>query len=260
MASNLHIFGGLLGGIGVGLEKQAIMNREAALEQLRQQNYAQARADRQAERQEDRQWQKEDVETANTMKVGLMSYAAKIAKEQGETDQAYKERLERIKAEEDRRTEGVKAANAQALARLNSVLNTREDAASQRLKKELEDGQAKVVGTNPEGFIITQKGNTLFTTTVKMQTKGQSSGDEIDALFDEKPTPAPAPAKRPTLTARKPAEPSRGQALQAAVQNMMASGQLDPGTAVGEKLVAPAGALAASAVTLTWNGKRWVPD
>lgn len=274
MASNLHIWGGLLQGVGVGMEKTAIMHREAALEALRREERKEMVQMRQMERMEDRQWKKEDDKADLENKVGLLSLAQEYKREENETEQAYQERLLGIKsrlereeikvrAGEDRITAQQQAALDTQRDRVKADLDRRNDASSKRLAKELDSGDTEVVGANDDGYIILRrKGDSALITTNTKLRAGAKGADDIGGLLGETaPEPKPTPKARPTLTARpKAADPSRPQALAASIAQLQQSGQLGPGTVVGEKVTAPAGALAATSVTLTWNGKRWVPD
>lgn len=284
MARSGMVFGGLLAGLGQGITMQAAQLREDALLKLR------------------RQWQQEDAATAEDNqiaqetreeeravrtderrgtdlggRVGLLELAQRYKREEGETEQAYRERLEEIRQgntlEQIERRGGIESRQIEQrgkvderLARVRSDLDLRNDAASQRLAREIDRNEVEVVGVSPEGFIIVRDDNRgLVTTTVKMASStldgGEGQGGLIGAARARREG-SQAPAARPAAPApsqsESAADPTPKQAVERTVAQMVASGQLAPGTRVGETVTAPAGALAPGPVTVTWDGTRWV--
>lgn len=271
------ITAGLLSGLGKGLTEQSAQMREDALIKLKRQYQLEDNATAQQDviakenRAEDR-----DVRTfqrEGQLKVGLLGLAQQYKQQEGETEQAYKERLLRIKGTIDSgqitQKGQIDLANDKALAVLKASLDKSNDAASQLLKQQIDRGETTVAGRTPDGFIIVKRGDgTLITTRTKMAAPGKSEGDDtsIEDIINKReggaaPASAPAPARaaRPAEEALPPEKSPVGvRQIQASVNTMMRNNQLGPGKQVGDTITVPAGALAATSLTLSWDGKRWV--
>lgn len=261
---------GLLTGLGNGLVQQSQQMREDALLKLRRQYQLedQATAEQQAIAKEDRT-AKRDAENDTRdylSKASLLGMAQEFQQKEGETKQQYAERLLRLRGEIessqitqrgkiDKEIEGVKFSNEKALASLKAGLDRQNDAASQRLKRDLERGVAKVVGRTPEGNIIVQRGDTgLITTNVKMAAPGSGGGDSFsieDAVNGGKPAAPAAVTARPAAAPAKAEPKATLRQLQNSVDAMLSTGSIPEGQQVGQTLTAPDGTV------LTWDGKRW---
>ena len=146
MAGGGFIVGGLLSGLGKGLEVQAAQNREDALERLRA-----ARQIDTENRGEVRQIAKEDRDEVRTIasderaygaKKSLLETAGEIKQRENETDFDYKVRLEKIRQQGDQTLETLKAKNEASLAAFRSKLDTSRDAASIKLKADIDRAEA----------------------------------------------------------------------------------------------------------------------
>lgn len=270
------ILGGLLSGIGRGIENNAIANREAALEALRRQDrkdeIAQQRSDRTTERQQDRDWQIEDQKSAEKLKTGLLALQHEYDMTELEVRQKFS--LDEIAARgnQDRQTASHKGAiDAQLQA-----YKADDDKELENLRTANENEQVHSTDIAEDGSLVV-----LFKDGRKVRLKqkmdrGGSSGDDTDTgtiaqarqrregTLTAKPR-APAKPEAKTLpnasTRDAPANlnsPAAKKAIEASAAQFVRQGSLGPGTQVGEKVTAPAGALAPEPVTLQWNGQRWI--
>lgn len=206
---------GAIGGLGAGITNRAAQRREEALSRQKREEVL---ADREVAFEREDAKDEKDAE----LKVGLLTLANQYKREEGETEFNYKVRLAGIQADleskqigqravEERKTAGYKAVLDKDVAGYTSSLRTSEDRESKDHAASIARGEAKVVGTTPEGFIVLQKGNTLITTRTKSVGKsggGESGGSEVAALVEArknggvtpaattpKPAAAPAPKK-----------------------------------------------------------------
>lgn len=187
MGGSGMILGGLLGGIGKGMEITALQAREDAMEALREQRrIAQEGREEQTligreGRLEDRVIRQEgraDVREENkdkreyTMKSGLLALSQQYKMQENETEFQYKTRLEKIKQQGD--------AN---LARLKSGLDRSNDAASIKLKAALDDGQVDSTEVDAAGNIVIlyKNGKTEVTAIKAKPTAAEIKAEDEDA-------------------------------------------------------------------------------
>lgn len=257
------IVGGLLAGLGRGLEMQAAQMREDALLKLREKMVidAENRAEERTIAGEQRRG--EDLPG----RVGLLGLAQEYKRLEGETEQQYKERLLTIqhgneleeigaRGEQDRVTQGVKFENDKQLERLRSSLDISEDAASQRLAQEIDANEVKSIEAADDGsmLVVYNDGRTVRMRNVKLRDNG-GEGEETGGLI------AGAQARRNGVAAASPPPAAAAtstkptaQQLQNSVDAMLHSGSIPRGQATGQKLTSPDG------TELTWNGARWIVD
>lgn len=187
MAGSGMIIGGLLGGIGKGMEMTALQAREDALEKLRQQRKIEdegrqeqtligreGRLEDRVIRQEGRAETRDIAKDKRdyTVKTGLLALSQQYKMQENETEQQYKERLERIKQAGD--------AN---LARLKAGLDRSNDAASIKLKAALDNGQVDSTEVDEDGnLVILYKNGKTETTAIKAKpTAAEIKAEEEDA-------------------------------------------------------------------------------
>ena len=169
MAGGNFILGGLLSGIGRGMEQDFLARRQDALEKLRRQDVidAEDRREQSTIRAESRADQRKIASDARDYEndVNKLREAGKI-KSQDRADQfGYDVKLTKIKANEDRSTAGFKAKLEQDLATMKAKLDQENDAASQRLKAQLDSGDIKdrVTDANGRVILITNDGQMITT-------------------------------------------------------------------------------------------------
>lgn len=193
------VWGGLLQGLGGGLAAmgQADLEerRRIALESLRHSNALnEAQADavlkndlnaKQVERQLSADIVRDGVRTNNDIK------------------------LEGVKAASARDLENLRTRNDKDLARLKATLDADNDAASQRLKAELETGQVDDVRVAQDGsYVVFKKNGQVLKTNIKAAqrevtgagkgSKGLLGDLDVENSDETKPsTPAPAPKPKP---------------------------------------------------------------
>ncbi len=136
MGTGGYILGGLLQGLGKGQELTYLEARDKARDALKRQDTLDAEG-----RAEQRDIRKDDRATA--AKSDLLGVASRFKREENETEFAYKERMERIKAEEDRKTAGFKGSIDERLLGVKASLDRESDAASQELKAKLAEADRK---------------------------------------------------------------------------------------------------------------------
>lgn len=264
------LLGGLLSGLGAGLQQEAAQRREDALIALRRQfqQEDQATAQTQTIAAEERA-EERDVRTDKRRgtdlsgRTSLLRTAGEIKQRENESDQQFKERMAREQFEREKEKLGIQASNARELAVLQNSLGMSRDAADRSLAAEIERGKAKVIGVDPDGYIIVQRGDVgLITTRTKMDKSAGGGGSVLDQVRGGTPTPTPArtPARAatPAISAMGTGTAPGKAALQASLDLMLRNGQLGPGSP-GETVTAPAGALAPTPVVIEWDGERWVP-
>lgn len=285
MARSGLLFGGALAGLGQGLSMHAAQLREDALERLRNQRQieAEGRANTRLIDAETRGEEREvraDARRGTDLpgKTGLLNLQAKQDRLAARQEQGYKmeqlgvtqqNELERIEArtEGDIRVEGVKFENDKQLKRLQSNLDTARDAAAQRLSQEINSGEVQSVEAADDGsmLVVYNDGRTVRMTNVKLRDSGSGDdegGGTIAAAQDRRgggtPTPTPAPAQRTQTPPEKTQQGARQ--IQSGVDQLLSSGQLQPGQGNGQTATIPAGMIAATPVTVTWDSraKRWV--
>lgn len=157
-AGTARIIGGLLGGLGKGMEMTAMQAREDALEKLREQRRidGEARGEQRLIGQEDRQEgrvirqegraEERDVRSDQrdyTVKTGLLALAQDYKKAENETEFEYKVRLENIQAR-----------NAANLAGVKASLDDRNDAKSQSRAAAIQSGEVSSVETSADGNMV----------------------------------------------------------------------------------------------------------
>lgn len=272
-----YLLAGLLTGAGKGLTELAAQRREDALLKLKRQYQqediaaeeqrtiaSEGRADARAQAKEVR----DEAADARTFdreyggKTGLLQLAQQYKREEGETEFQYKVRLERIRADEDRKTEGVKAGNAEKLARINSQLDRAEDRESQLLKQQIARGEREVVGADENGNIIVMTGDgTLITTKTKLREK-KSGGDDDEG----EGTIAGARAARgqgPARAASSPAKPAKAPVVDVAQKDIEALWSMletVPAPAAGGATVRTVTGPGGKKVQIKWTGQRWQPE
>lgn len=180
MAGGGFILGGLLQGVGRGMEQNFLARREEALQRLRQQQTLEAedRADKRTmaseARAEDRDIRKETrTEEAYGRKQGIdfqndvqkLKVAGDIKSQDRKEQFGYDVQLTSIKAGEDRKTASFRAKLDQDLATMKAELDRNNDADSQRLRAELDGGNIKdrVTDANGRVILIRQDGQMVTT-------------------------------------------------------------------------------------------------
>lgn len=211
MGGSGMIIGGLLGGLGKGLEMTALQAREDSLEKLRQQRVIEGeqrdeqtligREGRLEKRVMAQEGRAEERDTRSdqrdyVVKTGLLALSQQYKMQENETEFQYKTRLEKIKQQGD-----------ETLARLKSGLDRSNDAASIKLRASLEAGQVDSTEVDEAGnIVILYKNGKTETTAIKAkptatELKVEREEDE-DAARDARragrgKTPATKPAKEP---------------------------------------------------------------
>lgn len=260
------IVGGLLAGLGRGLEMNAAQIREDALLKLREQMVIDAESRQEQRTIEGEQRRGEDL----VGKAGLLSLTSDLRQGEENLQQGNRERLLEIKhgqdleqirarGSEDRATQEVKLEGDKELERLRSSLDISEDAASQRLSQEINSGEVKSIEQADDGsmVVVYNDGRPVRVTNVKLRDKSSGDDDEgtgtgaIAAAQGRRGGGTAANATR----AAPAAEPAATRLqMQNSVDAMLHSGSIPRGQAVGQKLTAPDG------TELTWNGQRWIVD
>lgn len=287
------VLGGLLQGLGSGLSQEAAQRRENSLMAARrkwqledQQTKERQTIDAEGRlvdrniasegRAEMRDIAAEDRKLLRD--VGLLELSQKHQRKRDETLQQYKERLLKIqhnqnkeivtvKGAEARKTEGYKAGLTKDLERFKFG-NERELA---RFKSELDDGKVDNIKAADDGtMIVTYKdGRVTKRPGVKLrENKPLTGGILADVRGEGGVTPKSSQASSAASTAasaaakavnRAPEKTPAGiRAAQSTVDKLFQSGQLAKGANVGDKITAPAGAVAAVPIELEWNGQKWV--
>ena len=215
MAGGGFILGGLLKGLGSGLTMNAQQKREDALLALRRQyqledaNTADAREIAKEGRAETRDIASDTRDAA--VKTGLLEVANRYAQQQGETKQAYEERLIRIRGEEDRKGATHKGGIDRGLEAFRSKLDTARDAESIKLKAEIDGGQVKSVEAADDGsMLVTYTNGSVVKKNVKLretrrETEGSDGEGSISGARNRRdgtaaPAAAPKAAAKPTNT------------------------------------------------------------
>lgn len=178
MAGGNFILGGLLSGLGRGMEQDYLAKREEALQRLRKQN--QMDAENRAEQRDIRKESRTDERDARKMErdAGYDIQKLKVAgdiKSADRRDQfGYDVQLTKIKANEERGTVAFKDKLDRDMATLRARLDQNNDAESQRLKAELDSGNIKDRVTDANGRVI------LIRNDGKMVTTPFTEKDKVD--------------------------------------------------------------------------------
>lgn len=243
---------GLLSGLGQGLSQVAAQKREDAMNALK------------------RQYQKEDDATAetqaiakegreNTFKVGILSLANQYKREEGETEQKYKERLVQLQADIEARhiTQRGKAAVTLAEQGAKNAINLEAFKASVEKDKETRThGGVKSVEALQDGsaYIVYNDGTDKTDNTVKLRdnSAGDAGGGGMIAGAQARAGgTAPAAAK----SAAKPA-PAKPQAVvdrNAEIERRLnTDSTIGKGDYEGETMSGPGGTRA------RWSKGQWV--
>lgn len=184
MAGSGMILGGLLGGIGKGMEMTALQAREDMLERLRQQRKIEdeGRQEETLIRREDRlegrviaqegRAEERDIRSDKrdyVVKTGLLKLAQEHKMKENETEFEYKARLEKLKQEGDAR-----------LARLKSGLDRSNEAAAIRLRASLDadDVDSTEVDASGNIVILYKNGKTEVTSIKAKPTAGELKAEE----------------------------------------------------------------------------------
>ncbi len=193
MAGGNFILGGLLSGIGRGMEQDYLARREEALQRLRNQDTidAENRREQATIRAEGRaDTRKIDAEKRDYENdVGKLRVAGEIKSKDRADQFGYDVKLAKIKANEDRNTAGFKAKLDQDLATMKAELDKSTDEYSQRLKTQLASGKIKDRVTDANGRVI------LITNDGQMITTPFTEKDKVDTSMpygkDRKRGPTP---------------------------------------------------------------------
>tara|TARA_R110000824_G_scaffold401790_1_gene616439 strand:- start:27748 stop:28539 length:792 start_codon:yes stop_codon:yes gene_type:complete len=219
-----YILGGLLTGLGKGMTASALQDREDALEKLKNQRTietegrtderliaAEGRAEERSIASDERQY---------GIKKGLLVTGGEIKKDQSKTDLENKKDLETHKGGIDER-----------LARVKSVLDTNRDAASIRLRDELESGNIDDVIIDSAGNYVKlyKDGRTEVTDIAAAPTASQQkANDEAEAEYQREVRRAerrgePIPERKGTAASARPAAKPKAAPVAA---NKISAGEL----------------------------------
>ena len=193
MAGGNFILGGLLSGLGRGMEQDYLAKREEALQRLREQNKmdAENRAEQRDIRKEDRADTR--AETAADRAVIRDERKLRVAGEETRSTKAvefgYDVQLTKIKASEDRGTEAFKAKLDKDIATLKAQLDQNNDAESQRLKAELDSDNIKDRVTDANGRVILIRNDGKMITTPFTEKEKVDTGDYRSRDRKRGPTP-----------------------------------------------------------------------
>lgn len=180
-----YLLGGLMQGLGKGMELTYLQNRETALENLRNQRQleGEGRAESRQIAKEGREAEraKETAATAQQYKLEQLGVAGDETRRTKAVEFSYDVKLTKIKADEDRTTEGFKAKLDKDLATLKSRLDRDNDEYSQQVKAAIDSGRVKdrVTDTNGRVILVMDDGKmvtTPFTEREKVDTANPYSG------------------------------------------------------------------------------------
>lgn len=186
MAGLGYFLGGALQGLGSGLSMQgqsdAAARRDMALETLRAQN-------RKTEMSYDA-----DLRDRNDARSTARDTTRQITV--GKANTANQIKVDNARTDNDIKLKNIDFRNQKDMARLNSALDTQRDAASQNLRKQLENGEVVNTFEADDGQIwgITRTGQRVETG-VYFAPKSQTDGDDILGARGGA-TEAPKPAAR----------------------------------------------------------------
>lgn len=233
MAGSGMIIGGLLGGLGKGMEMTALQAREDALTEARNQRVVEAegrseqrviasegRLEGRVMRQEDRA-ESRDVRSDQrdyTVKTGLLAVAHKQKMLEGETEQAYKIRLKQMDVDADKALERLRQSGAITLAQYNDALDDADDArkAGELIVdyKTLPSGQ--VVGVTANGNTIapkvTRNGKREALVEKPTATEMKADGEEAADIRREARR-AEREGKKPPIAAAAPMKKAEGKVI-----------------------------------------------
>lgn len=162
MAGGNLVLGGLLSGLGRGMEQSYLANREEALARLRDERTQKALID-QEDRGEQREIRKETRKaTADEMAADRavvrderkLRVAGEETRATAETKFGYDVQLSKINATEDRKTAAFKAKLDAGNAAMLEAIKGKNDQESIRLRKELDSGDIKDRITDANGRVI----------------------------------------------------------------------------------------------------------
>lgn len=176
MGAGGYILGGLLQGIGRGQEMTILQARQDALEELRnkRQLEAEGRADQRTQQSEVRA----DIRQADRDERGFQ-YKKDLLGEGA----AAKVTEIRTKGEEDRKSRGTDFNYDVKLEQVKSKLDTARDAASIRLRSQLDTGSAWLQESRSGEMVIIDRDGNVTPTGVKAEKK-EMSGASIEARAD----------------------------------------------------------------------------
>lgn len=271
MAREGYIFGGLLAGLGQGLAQHAQQMRDDALLKLR------------------RQWQQEDVAAAQKQtleseqraeerdvrtdarrgtdlagRTGLLALAQRYKMEEGETEQAYRERLERIRQGNELEQIGARGAEDRKTAQTKGQIDRSLEAFKFGNEKQMVEIKAAIEGDLVHGTEVAEDGSlvVLFKGGKKVRLKEKlrasgSAGGTGSVLGDfgqtGTPTPSPTPARSSTAPAKADVAQQDIDALWTALETVPAPTAGQPTT---RTMTGPNG----KKVRIKWTGQRWQPD
>lgn len=211
-SGGMLIVGGLLQGLGKGVENEWEARRQAALAELQRQQAV-----------EDRDAKLKGAQTvAETEAAGRLAVVKETGAENRQTEETRgtQARLTEVtKGAEARTTKAFEVRTDAAMEKLKSALKTREDAVSKKLAYELDQGgvQSVQVGADGTPVVVYKDGRTEERPGIKLQLKGSADDDtgSISAAIDKRNGKAPAPAAASAVA--KPANSEtahiKGQAL-----------------------------------------------
>ncbi len=171
-ATGLAIVGGLLKGVGSGLQADYEDRRQLALANLK------------------RGWDQEDAATAAAAKTAADARDFEQKKELLKLGAGYdaekieatgqQNRLTKAQETADQvKLETVKFNNEASLERLKSTLDIKEDAASKRLAAEIDKGQVKSIDAAEDGtMLVTYNNGDVIKKTVKLRPPGSAKDDD----------------------------------------------------------------------------------
>lgn len=190
------VLAGLVGGLGKGLEADALQKREDALLALKNRQTIEAE-----DRAEQRDIRKDDRDYA--IKSGLLVAAGDLKRRENETEFQYKVRLETLKAKNDVTLTSLKA-------RLDKA-NTADEIS---LRNQLDSGTVDDIQVSDDGFIVkVYKDGRLEKSNIKARPTAASEDAEADARREArrnggaKPKPDEPAATKPTARAQEAATP-----------------------------------------------------
>lgn len=193
MAGGNFILGGLLSGLGRGMEQDYLAKREEALTRLREQNQldAENRAEQRDIRKETRTEERDSrkMERDAGYDIQKLKVAGDIKSADRRDQFGYDVQLTKIKASEDRSTEAFKAKLDKDIATLKSQLDQSSDAESQRLKAELDSGNIKDRVTDANGRVILIRNDGKMITTPFTEKEKVDTGDYRSRDRKHGPTP-----------------------------------------------------------------------
>ena len=236
------ILGGLLSGVGRGVEQTAVANRQAALEKLR------IEADRQ---KDDRDYQRQTARDTRQQDFAI---------EREEIAQTGRERLLEKGGTIQERRDAAQAAQTARLEALRSSLRRAETAQELKLKDALDrdDVQDVVVNSDNEYVIITKDGKSRSTGVIGRPPAATANASEGGRLTDSEQEAAYSEARRAWAAGgRQGEEPRRSKFIGMTREDYQASiGGAAPATDAGARAraVAELGTIYANATPERYPG------